>query len=128
MPLSAKMKQRIRTGTFAFHDEYWKDVSEPAKEVRAPLAHACLLACLPACLLACLPACLLACLPACLPLTSFCLQLVRGLLEVNALKRINAQQLRQDPWIVGNNVKVGGSTCCEQPLRRGSVNSCCGTK
>ena len=106
------MKQRIRTGTFAFHDEYWKDVSEPAKEVRAPLAHACLLACV----------------HACLPLTSFCLQLVRGLLEVNALKRINAQQLRQDPWIVGNNVKVGGSTCCEQPLRRGSVNSCCGTK
>jgi hypothetical protein len=30
------MKQRIRTGTFAFHDEYWKDVSNPAKEVDEP--------------------------------------------------------------------------------------------
>eukprot|EP00045_Choanoeca_perplexa_P010304 m.103686 g.103686 ORF g.103686 m.103686 type:complete len:404 (+) comp15229_c0_seq2:127-1338(+) len=63
VPLSAAMKQRIRTGTFAFHDEYWKDVSEEAK------------------------------------------QLVRGLLEVNALQRLNAQQLRQAQWIQGDAVK-----------------------
>lgn len=27
------MKERIRRGLYAFHDEYWKDVSEDAKNV-----------------------------------------------------------------------------------------------
>eukprot|EP00730_Choanoeca_flexa_P016132 TRINITY_DN7563_c0_g1_i5.p2 TRINITY_DN7563_c0_g1~~TRINITY_DN7563_c0_g1_i5.p2 ORF type:complete len:213 (+),score=35.85 TRINITY_DN7563_c0_g1_i5:861-1499(+) len=64
VPMSSAMKQRIRTGTFAFHDEYWKDVSEDAKE------------------------------------------LIRQLLEVNALKRLNAQQLRSHRWVAGDDVKA----------------------
>lgn len=27
------MKQRIKTGTYRFHEKYWKDISEEAKDV-----------------------------------------------------------------------------------------------
>ena len=33
LKITDNMKERIRTGTYRFHDKYWNDISVDAKEV-----------------------------------------------------------------------------------------------
>ena len=34
LKMTDNMKERIKTGTYRFHDKYWKDISADAKDVR----------------------------------------------------------------------------------------------